>query len=60
MRGGKNTLTDNRNPLDGRHVLAKIRFGAAPTDPAITRHWFPADGIGCLPLWLIVCSGVHI
>ncbi len=48
------------HPLDGSQVLAKLHFLAAPTDPAGTRHWFPADGIGCLPFWLVVSSGAHI
>ena len=48
----------SKNPLDGSHSLANIFF-VAPTVPASARHWFPADGIGCVPFWLVVSSGAN-
>ena len=43
----------------GKTALAQQSFLLCPTDPAGARHWFPADGIGCLPFCSVVSSGAQ-
>jgi hypothetical protein len=57
---GKTRIGQIENPMDGSQVLARIRFYVAPTDPAGAIHWFSADGIGCVPFWLVVSSSAHM
>ena len=51
-----NNKSDGWQPIVGQNTF----FWMRPTDPAGARRWFPADGIGCLPLWLVVSSSAHM
>ncbi len=58
--GENNASVKSKIRRVGAKFWPKNVFWPRPTDPAGTRHWFPADGIGCLPFWLVVSSGAHV
>ncbi len=41
----------NAKSIDWEPILGPNTFFVAPNRPCRKRHWFPADGIGCLPFW---------
>ncbi len=56
--GKKNASVKSEN-VGWEPNLCHLSFLCCANRPPGARHWFPADGIGCVPFWLVVSSGAN-